>query len=171
MPFLMASSCEPENAVNTSRRRRDDAGGPAGGSRTRPHGAPLDVAEVERRVDALREQVQRQGDEVDVARALAVAEQRALHPVGPASTANSAAATACRGRYAGAGWARWRRGLDGADEPLDRVGVHVRVNISTVVGRLRMIGRPRRLDHVHHRLADLDREIGSVPVKLSGEYS
>jgi hypothetical protein len=43
----------------------------------------VDVAEVELRVDALREQVHGQGDHVDVAGALAVAEERALHTVGP----------------------------------------------------------------------------------------
>ena len=42
----------------------------------------VDVAEVEVGVDALAEQVQRQRDDVDVAGALAVAEQRALDAVG-----------------------------------------------------------------------------------------
>ena len=42
----------------------------------------LDVAEVERRVDALGEQVHGQGDDVDVAGPLPVAEQGALDPVG-----------------------------------------------------------------------------------------
>ena len=42
----------------------------------------VDVAEVERRVDPLREQVHGQGDDVDVAGPLAVAEQGALDPVG-----------------------------------------------------------------------------------------
>ena len=38
----------------------------------------VDVREVEARVDAVHEEVERQGDDVDVARALAVPEQRAL---------------------------------------------------------------------------------------------
>jgi hypothetical protein len=42
----------------------------------------VDVADVEFGVDPLGEQVERQGDDVDVAGALAVAEQRALDPVG-----------------------------------------------------------------------------------------
>ena len=42
----------------------------------------VDVADVELRVDALAEQIQGQGDDVDVAGALTVAEQRALDPVG-----------------------------------------------------------------------------------------
>ena len=42
----------------------------------------VDVGEVELGVDALAEQVQRQRDHVDVAGALAVAEQRALDAVG-----------------------------------------------------------------------------------------
>ena len=42
----------------------------------------VDVADVELGVDALAEQVHGQVDDVDVAGALAVAEQRALDPVG-----------------------------------------------------------------------------------------
>ena len=42
----------------------------------------VEIAEVDLRVDALGEQVDPQGDQVDVARALAVAEQTALDPVG-----------------------------------------------------------------------------------------
>ena len=38
---------------------------------------------VEARIDPLAEQVQRQGDDIDIAGALAIAEQRALDPVGP----------------------------------------------------------------------------------------
>ena len=47
-------------------------------------GAPdlVEVAEVDLRVDALREQVDAERDEVDVAGALAVAEQAALDAVG-----------------------------------------------------------------------------------------
>ena len=46
----------------------------------RAHG--VDVAEVDLRIDALREQVDAEGDEVDVAGALPVAEQAALDAVG-----------------------------------------------------------------------------------------
>jgi hypothetical protein len=42
----------------------------------------VEVAEVDHRVDALREQVETERDEVDVAGALAVAEQASLDPVG-----------------------------------------------------------------------------------------
>jgi hypothetical protein len=42
----------------------------------------VDVGEVDHRVDALGEQVERQRDQVDVAGALAVAEQAALDAVG-----------------------------------------------------------------------------------------
>lgn len=41
-----------------------------------------DVADVELRVDAVDHQVDGQADHVDVARALAVPEQRALHAIG-----------------------------------------------------------------------------------------
>ena len=43
----------------------------------------VDLREIELRVDALREQVERERDEVDVAGALAVAEQRPLHALRP----------------------------------------------------------------------------------------
>ena len=42
----------------------------------------VDVGDRQARVDALAEQVQRQGHDVDIAGALAVAEQRALDPLG-----------------------------------------------------------------------------------------
>ena len=43
---------------------------------------PVDVGHVELGVDALGEEVHGQGDDVHIARALAVAEQRALDPIG-----------------------------------------------------------------------------------------
>jgi hypothetical protein len=118
----------------------------------------VDVGEVDTGIDALAEQVQREGDEADVAGALAVAEQAALYPVGT-------------GLYAELG--RGNRGAtvvvrvqgeddavatgDVAVEPLDLVGVDVR--------RRHLHGRRqvqhdlvlrRRLPDVHHRVADLD---------------
>ena len=53
------------------------------------HRAPdlVDVGEVDLRVDALGEQVQAQGDQADVAGALAVAEQAALDAVGAGQVA------------------------------------------------------------------------------------
>ena len=42
----------------------------------------VDVGEVDHRIDALAEQVEPEGDQADVAGALAVAEQAALDPVG-----------------------------------------------------------------------------------------
>ena len=47
----------------------------------------VDVGEVDLRVDALAEQVQAEGDQVDVAGALAVAEQAALDAVGAGAVA------------------------------------------------------------------------------------
>jgi hypothetical protein len=80
-PFLIASWCEPENAVKT----RSPQGALVHGQLVAVLGGALDlvdVAEVDLRVDALREQVDAQGDQVDVAGALAVAEQAALDAVG-----------------------------------------------------------------------------------------
>ena len=42
----------------------------------------VDVADVELRVDAVHEEIHRKRDDVDVAGAFAVPEERALHPVG-----------------------------------------------------------------------------------------
>ena len=122
----------------------------------------VDVADVELGVDAVAEQVHRQVDDVDVAGALAVAEQRALDPIGAGHHAelgggDAAAAIVVRvqaedDRVAVA---------DGATEPLDDVAVDV--------GRVALDGRRqvederllgRRLDDVHHRLADPNGELG-----------
>ena len=43
----------------------------------------VDRREVELRIDALREQVECERDQVDVAGSLAVAEERSLHALGP----------------------------------------------------------------------------------------
>src|SRR4029450_5223156 len=42
----------------------------------------VDIGEIDLWIDALREEVEPKRDEADIARAPAVAEQRALHPVG-----------------------------------------------------------------------------------------
>ena len=64
----------------------------------------VDVGDVELGIDALAEQVQRQRHEVDVAGALAVAEQAALDAVGAGHHAELGGGDrACRGRCAGAG--------------------------------------------------------------------
>ena len=46
-------------------------------------GQVIDVREIQMRIDTLGEQVETQGDDVDIAGALAIAEQRAFDPVGP----------------------------------------------------------------------------------------
>ena len=64
----------------------------------------VDVGDVELGVDAVDEQVHRQVDDVDVAGALAVAEQRALDAVGAGHHAELGRGDrAARGRCAGAG--------------------------------------------------------------------
>ena len=86
-----------------------------------------EVAEVEVRVDAVREHVQRDGDDVEVARALAVAEERAFHAVRSSHQAELG------GGDAGAAVVVRVQGDDGhlavtemAAEPLDLVGMRVR---------------------------------------------
>ena len=134
---------------------------------------PVDVAEVEGRVDALGEEVHGQRHHVDVAGALAVAEQRALHPVGA-------------GQHGQLGGGHRRAPVvvgveaeddrvpvrDGAAEPLDDVGVDVGPYISTVLGRLMMMGRSGVGWMTSITASQISTaNSGSVPVKLSGEYS
>ena len=79
MPFLIASWCEPENAVYTSSPTYGCRGWTGSSLHSSTIAARLvDPGQVEPGVDALREQVERDRDEVDVAGALAVPEQRAL---------------------------------------------------------------------------------------------
>ena len=87
---------------------------------------PRDVAEVDHRVDALAEEVHPERDEVDVAGALAVAEQAALDAVGAREVAELGG-----GDARAAVVVRVERDDDGlapvevAGHPLDRVGVDV----------------------------------------------
>ena len=101
----------------------------------------------------------RQRDEVDVAGALAVAEQAALDPVGAGQHAELG-----RRHRAAAVVVRVQRQHDGvavahgAQEPLDGVGVDVRrvhLDRGRQVHDQRLVGR--RLDDVGDRVADLDR--------------
>ena len=119
------------------------------------------VAEIQLRVHALREEVHRHGHEVAVAGALAVAEQRAFHPLGTGHERQFG------GGHAGAaiivGVQADHDPLaagEAAGEPLDLVGVHV--------GR-RHLHRGRQVDDdgargrgaplVGHRSANLHREV------------
>ena len=121
----------------------------------------VDVGDVELGIDALREQVHRQRDHVDVPGPLAVPEERPLDPVGPRQHAelrrgNRAAAVVVRVE----GQHQTVPPRDLPQEPLDGVGVQVgRVHLDG--GRQVQDDLPvgRRLDDVHDRFADLDREL------------
>src|SRR5205085_6627789 len=119
----------------------------------------VDVADVELGIDALAEQVQGQVDDVDVAGALAVAEQRALDPVGAGHHPELG------GGYARApvvvGVQRQHHPVAVGHvvvEPLDGVAVDVRgVHLDRgrqVEDDLAPVGVG--LDDVHYRAADLD---------------
>ena len=121
----------------------------------------VDIGDVELGVHALREEVHGQRDHVDVARALTVAEQRALHPVGPGHHAQLG------GRHRAAPVIVRVQGQHDAvavrdmpQEPLDGVGIEVR---GVHLDRRRQVQDElllgRRLDDVHDRLADLDGEL------------
>ena len=95
------------------------------------------VGEVELRIDALRVEIHGHRDDVHVARALAVAEQRALDAVGAREQAelagrDGAAAIVVRVQAHADVLALYHV----AAEILDLIGEHVRVVISTVAGRL-----------------------------------
>ena len=121
----------------------------------------VDVGKVDARVDTLREEVEPERHEADVARALAVAEEAALDPLRAGHQrelggSNAAAAVVVRvyrqhDRIA----ARERR-----RHPFDLVGVEFGVAISTVAGRLTITLRAGvGCQIVVHRVADLDREV------------
>ena len=122
---------------------------------------PVDVGEVEPRIDPLGIEVERDGDEAAVARPLPIAEQAAFDPVGPGHQAQFG------GRDPGAAvvvrvQADHRAFAVGqvAAEILDLVGVDIgrrRLDRGRQVQDDRPFGRGG--EHVHHRLADLDREI------------
>jgi hypothetical protein len=121
----------------------------------------VDVGEVDAGVDAVGEQVHAQGDQADVARALAVAEQAAFDPLGAGQQGQ------LRRRHAGAavvvGVDRQAHVLavrQVAVQPLDLVGEDV--------GQRALDGRREvqddaparlRLPHVHHGRAHLEGEV------------
>ena len=123
----------------------------------------IDVTDVELGIDAHGEQVHGDVDDVDIAGALTVAKQRALDPVRPRHDAelrrcHSAAAIVM-------GVERQDDPLtlaDRAEEPLDDVPVHIRG--VALDGRRQieddLVVLVIGLDDVHHRLADLDGELG-----------
>jgi len=122
----------------------------------------VDVGDVELGIDAVDEEVHRQGDDVDVAGALAVAEQRALDAVGTRHDTEFR-----RGDGAPAVVVRMQRQHDGlavvhrAVEPLDDVAVHLR---RVALDGCRQVEDDRtfgcRLDDVHDAVTDLECEIG-----------
>ncbi len=119
-----------------------------------------DVGDVELRIDALREQVRRQGHDADVAGALAVAEQRALDAVGAGHQRELR-----RGDAGAAVVVRVHRDDQAlavghvAAEPLDLIGVDVGGRHLDRRGQVedhRPLGR--RLPDRHHRFAGALRE-------------
>ena len=121
----------------------------------------VDVAEVDHRVDALAEQVQAQGDQADVAGALAVAEQAALDPVGAGQ--HGQLGVGDRGAPVVVGVHRHADVLaprQVAGHPLDLVRVHVRGGPLDGAGQVEDdLAARAGLPDVHHRLAGLQGEV------------
>ena len=122
----------------------------------------VDVGDVEFGIDTVDEQVHGQIDDVDVAGAFAVAEQRAFHAVGSGHHAEL-------GRSHGTSTVVVRVQadddriaiLDGASEPLDHVAVHVGAVALDGGRQIEDEGTSwRGLDHVHHCFAHFDRVLG-----------
>ena len=132
----------------------------------------VDVGKVELRIDALGVQVHRERHDVDVAGALTVTEQRAFHALGASHHGEF------RGRYAGTAIVVR---VDADDDTVTARDVACRTIRS---GRRRCWASPFRrwredsgsscaaasVPDSRHRVADLHREVSSVPVKLSGLY-
>ena len=121
----------------------------------------VELREVEARVDPLRQQVERERDDVDVSGALTVSEERALDALRPRHQPELG------GRDRRAAVVVRMDGEDGgvaprevAREPLDAVGVHVR---GEVLDSRRQVDDHRRLPGrppcVRDGLADLEREV------------
>ena len=125
-----------------------------------PHD-PLDIGDDETGIDALAEQIEGEGDQIDIAGALAIAKEGALDPVGPRhhrklGRGNRGAAVIVRVQAENEAVAV----ANMAGEPFDLVGIDI--------GGRHLDGARqvddhlplwRRAPHIHHRLADLDREI------------
>jgi len=97
---------------------------PVAYSATRPQ--VVDVVHVQPRVDALGEEVERQGHDIHVAGALAVAKERPSTRSAPASWASSAAATAVPRSLCGWTLRTIESRLGCGGRTFDDVGVRVR---------------------------------------------
>ena len=129
------------------------------------------IGEVQLRIDALGVHIQRQCDDVHITGALAVAEQRSLDTVAAGKesqlTVRHSAATVVVGM----------QGNDHVFTPvqivvhiLDLVRIHVRHGVGN--GRLMMTGSSGVGSQIFNTALQISRaNSGSVPVKLSGEYS
>ena len=121
----------------------------------------VDVGAVEAGIDALAEHVHGQRDDVDIAGALAIAEERAFDPVGASQKAELG-----RGHGAAAIVVRVERDghavtlLDVTAEPLDLVGVDIGRRHLHRGGEVEdQLLLRRRLIAVDHRLADVLGEV------------
>ncbi|CAM5322131.1 hypothetical protein SSTU70S_05177 [Stutzerimonas stutzeri] len=121
----------------------------------------IDVGEVQLRIDALGVEVQRHGDEVDVAGGLAVTEQAAFDPVGAGHKAQLGRRHAGTAVVVGVQADQYAVATrDVSTEVLDLIGIDV--------GRGRLdrgrqveneLVRRGRLEHLDHRVAHLDGEL------------
>jgi hypothetical protein len=124
---------------------------------------PGQVAQIEARVDPVGVQVQGEGDQIEIARTFAIAEQSAFDPVGAGEQGQF------RGRHSGTTivvrMERDQRAVATRQmraHPLDLVGVDIRGGILDRGGQVEDdFGRRRGLPHVGDGLANLQ---GETPV-------
>ena len=121
----------------------------------------VDPREVELGIDPLGHQVQRQGDQIDIPGALTIAKQSALDPFGPGHQGQlrrgDRGAAVVVGMQADDHRVPAR---DVAAEPLDHVGVEVGRRQLNRGGKIEdQLALRRRLEDVHHRLADFQRVV------------
>ena len=133
----------------------------------------VDVAEIDHRIDPLAVEVQAEGDQVDVARPLTVAEQAPLDPVRAGQHRQLGVGDRCAPVVVGVHAQRHMVAMGQVStHPFDLIGVHVRGRSLHRAGQVRMISRPASGCHTSITAEVISSEkSSSVSMKISGEYS
>ena len=132
----------------------------------------IEIREIQFRINAVHVEIQRHRDDVQIARALAIAEQRAFHAIRAREQAefrrrHARAAVIVRVQADDERFAIF----EVAAHPLDLVRINIRHRHLHRVRQIQdhLVLR-RRLPHIHDRLGNFLREFHFRQLKLSGEY-